>query len=79
MRGVNRIPKPKTLEQCRRDLKASDPELYEYIKNTEQAKVLDSAGDRLSSMHEATNYLWSRSGELDNKAKSVALNMREQT
>lgn len=71
------MSKPKTLEQCRRDLKAADPELYDYIKNTEQAKVLNSAGDRLSSMHGAANTLWAMSADLNERAASVALNVRE--
>lgn len=37
-----------SLEERRRDLIASDPDLYQYVRHTEAAAVLDPAGDAAS-------------------------------
>lgn len=51
------------IEQERRNFKAEHPELYEYIRNLECAKVLDMAGDLASGFdHGAANRLWQMSG-----------------
>lgn len=51
------------IEQQRRDLKAREPALYEYIANVESAKALDSAGDIASGARDAlgaANRVWAR-------------------
>ena len=49
------------LEQARRDLKGTDPDLYAYIAAVECAKAFDSAGDTVSGANDgptAANRLW---------------------
>ena len=51
------------IEQARRDLKASQPELYAYIRATEQAAAYSAAGDLVSGAltgEAAANRCWSR-------------------
>lgn len=61
------------VEQRRRDLKGSDPELYEYIRRMESAKAFDSAGDTVSGYceHRAANYLWGRAARQANATSST--------
>lgn len=53
------------LEQRRRDLKRSDPELYAYIEALAAARELKRAGDAVSGAldgHGAANRLWAEAG-----------------
>ena len=64
------------IEQRRRDLKGSDPELYAYISRMERAKELDRAGDIISGFGnaEGANWLWSTSAELNENNNSQTEN-----
>lgn len=58
------------IEQRRRDLKAREPDLYQYIVDVELAKALDSAGDTASGRSEAVaNQLWSASADRSRAAE----------
>ena len=61
------------LEQRRRKLRHTDPDLHMYIEYLAAAKVLDAIGDAISGIsHEAANAAWSASSE--NRIKATKLN-----
>lgn len=60
-----------SLEQKRRNLKGSDPELYALIANFEAHKALDSFGELVSGKavldgHGAANLAWAESSKYHN-------------
>ena len=64
----------KDIEQRRRDLKAADPDLYEYIRFFEGSKWLDGAGDSISgamSGHGAANRVWGMAARTKRAAEAL--------
>lgn len=61
------------LEERRRKLRHTDPDLHMYIEYTTAARVLDALGDSLSGIsHEAANIAWAASSE--NRKRADQLN-----
>jgi hypothetical protein len=64
-----------TFEAARRAFKQQSPGLYHYIAAVEAAKVLDSAGDRVSGLatgHAAATTLWLDAGAYKSRSRGMA-------